>query len=319
MSESIQQLSVRLTQIRYEGEDIASYEFRAVEGSTLPAFGAGAHIDLFLPDSRVRSYSLANDPEERHRYMVAVQRESNGRGGSLWMHMQPRVGDIFKISPPANDFPLSETAKESIFICGGIGITPALSMAHRLNTLGSKWQMHYAARSRERAPYMDDLGKMSDQDSPVTMYFQNEGQSLDLREIIESAPEDAHFYCCGPKGMIDAFIEAGKSRPPEQIHFERFAAASEASVDGGYEVVLQRSGRRVSVPKGKSLLDALLDSNVNVPYSCSSGVCGTCRIRVIDGQPDHRDDFLTVGEKAANRDIMVCCSGSLSQTLVLDL
>ena len=319
MSESTQPLSVRLTQIRYEGEDIASYEFQAVEGSRLPAFGAGAHIDLFLPDNRVRSYSLVNDPQEQHRYVVAVQREANGRGGSLWMHRQPRVGDIFKISRPANDFPLNETAKESIFICGGIGITPALAMTHRLNTLGAKWLMHYAVRSRERAPYREDLAQMSGPDSRVTMYFKNEDQFLDVREIIESAPEGAHFYCCGPKGMIDAFIEAGKSRPQAQIHFERFAAASEASVNGGYQLVLQRSGRRVSVPKGKSMLDALLDSNVNVPYSCSSGVCGTCRIRVIDGQPDHRDDFLTVEEKAANHDIMVCCSGSLSQTMVLDL
>jgi vanillate O-demethylase ferredoxin subunit len=319
MSESTQQLSVRLTQIGYEGEDIASYEFRAIEGSPLPAFDAGAHIDLFLPDNRTRSYSLANDPAERHRYVVAVQREANGRGGSLWMHMHPRVGEVFKISKPANDFPLNETARESIFICGGIGVTPALAMAHRLNTLGAKWLMHYAVRSRERAPYMDVLSRMSGEDSPVTMYFQNENQSLDVREIIASAPEGTHFYCCGPKGMIDAFIEAGKSRPQEQIHFERFAASNEASVNGEYDVVLQRSGRRVSVPKGKSMLDALLDSNVNVPYSCSSGVCGTCRVRVIDGQPDHRDDFLTVEEKAANHDIMVCCSGSLSKTLVLDL
>ena len=319
MSESTQQLSVRLTQIRYEGEDIASYEFRAVEGSPLPAFDAGAHIDLFLPDNRIRSYSLANDPQERHRYVVAVQREANGRGGSLWMHTQPRVGEIFKIGTPTNDFPLNETAEESIFICGGIGVTPALSMAHRLNTLGAKWSMHYAVRSPARAPYMADLSQMSSLDSGVTLYFQNEDQFLDLRKIIDSAPAGTHFYCCGPKGMIDAFIEAGKSRPDEQIHFERFAAASEASVDGGYEVVLQRSGRRVKVPSGKSMLDALLDSNVNVPYSCSSGVCGTCRVRVIDGQPDHRDDFLTVEEKAANHDIMVCCSGSLSKTLVLDL
>lgn len=314
-----ERIDVQLTQIRFEAEDVASYEFRPIGASSLPEFEAGAHIDLYLPENRVRSYSLANAPHERHRYVVAVQRESNGRGGSKWMHDVPRVGDRFKISAPKNDFPLNESAAESIFICGGIGITPAMAMVHRLNHTGAKWSMHYAARSCERASYADELANMPDANSRVTMYFQNEDQLLNVRELVENAPTGAHLYCCGPRGMVDAFIEACADRPQEQVHFERFAAASDAATGGGYEVVLNRDGRRITVSPGNSLLDTLLDHGVDVQYACSSGVCGTCRVGVIDGEPDHRDDFLSADEKAGNRAIMVCCSGSRSSTLVLDL
>lgn len=312
-------IDVRLTQIRLEADDVVSFEFRPIDAPVLPSFEAGAHIDLYLPENRVRSYSLVNDPHERHRYVIAVQHEASGRGGSAWMHRTPRVGDRFTISAPLNDFPLDEGAHESVFICGGIGITPIVAMIRRLERSGGAWRLHYAVRTRGRAAYVKELSEIPNADARVTLHLQDEGGVLNVRETVARAPAGAHLYCCGPRGMVDEFIDACASRPADQVHFERFAAASESATQGGFEVVLKSDGRRIPVTPGKTILDALLDCGVDVQYACSAGVCGTCRTGVIDGLPDHRDDFLSDDEKANNRSMMVCCSGSLSPRLVLDL
>jgi len=313
------QLEVRLRQVRLEADGIVSYEFVSASGAPLPAFSAGAHIDLHLPGGMVRSYSLVNDPAETHRYLIAVHRAPDGRGGSDWMHGVPRVGDPLRVSVPKNDFPLVENARLSILIAGGIGITPLLSMVRRLNALGQPWRLHYAARSPQHAAFVGELQALAAQGGELELRFDSSAPRLDIARLVGDAPADAHLYCCGPRPMIDDFVAAGASRSESTVHYERFAAGSEAATAGGFDVVLQRSGQRLHVLPGKTILDTLLDNGVQVQYSCSAGICGTCRTGVIEGDPDHRDDYLTDQEKAENRSIMVCCSGARSRTLVLDL
>jgi len=313
-------IDLRLKQIRLEAEGIASYEFESATGQPLPAFGAGSHIDLHLPENMVRSYSLVNAPSDTGRYVLAIQRENEGRGGSAWMHAAPRVGDVIRAGPPVNDFPLDESAPHTIFIAGGIGITPVMSMLRRLDAVGRRWRLHYAARSPSHMAYRDALGGMKGEGADVELRFDSpDTDKLDIAAIARNAPADTHLYCCGPRGMIDAFIAACASRDPRTVHFERFGAGSEAATAGGYDVVLNRSGARLTVAPGKTILDTLLDHSIDVPYACSAGVCGTCRTAVLDGEPDHRDDFLSTDEKQSNDSMMICCSGSRSKTLVLDL
>ncbi len=315
-------LDLCLRQIRLEARGIASYEFVSADGRPLPPFTAGAHIDLHLPREMIRSYSLLNAPSDAARYVVAVQRDAQGRGGSAWMHAQPRVGDRIRASLPGNDFALDEEAAHSVFIAGGIGITPILSMLHRLEELGRRWQLHYAGRSPEETAFADTLRAMQGGRGHGEVEFcfgSSRAERLDIAAIVRNAPAGAHLYCCGPSRMIDAFVEACAGRPAHTVHFERFAAGSAAATEGGYEVVLERSGRRLAVAPGKTILDTLLDNAIDVPYACSAGVCGTCRTRVIAGEPDHRDDYLDAQEKQSNEAIMICCSGSRSKTLVLDL
>ena len=316
-------LNLRLRQIRLESHGIASYELVAAEpGHVLPAFTAGAHIDLHLAEQRVRSYSLLNDPAETHRYVIAVQLDVQGRGGSAWMHRVPRVGDVLQVSLPSNDFALAESSAPAVFVAGGIGITPILSMLRRLSGQQRPWQLHYAARSAQQAAFVGELEALAGdrQQRALRLCFGASGEDrLNLRRIVEQAPTAAHLYCCGPARMIDEFLAVCAQHPPGRVHVERFAAASPAATAGGFEVVLQRSGRRLAVPAGKTILDTLLDHDVNVQYSCSAGVCGTCRTKVLDGVPDHRDDYLSDDEKRSNDAIMVCCSGARSRTLVLDL
>lgn len=316
-------LNLRLRQTRLEADGIVSFELVSATGHALPAFSAGAHIDLHLPEQRVRSYSLVNDPAETHRYIIAVQREAQGRGGSAWMHTVPRVGDVLQASAPSNDFALADSAAPAVFIAGGIGITPILAMLRRLTHVQRPWQLHYAARAPQQAAFVGDMQTLAAGCNTVSLNFSgrngNSGSRMDVGRIVAEAPTDAHLYCCGPARMIDEFLALTAGWPRAQVHTERFAASAAAATAGGFEVVLNRSGRHLVVEEGKTILDALLDAAVSVQYSCTVGVCGTCRTRVIEGTPDHRDDYLSDDEKQCNDCVMVCCSGSHSKTLVLDL
>ena len=317
---------VRLRAITFEAERILGFELVPLApAQRLPAFTAGAHIDLHLntPDGPlVRSYSLLNDPQETHRYRIGVNRDAKSRGGSEYVHAALRAGDVLTISEPRNNFPLDESAPFNMFIAGGIGITPMLGMIARSQALGTPWRLHYAARTRSQAGFLDLLAAYRDQPAAhLDIVFDQEpgGRMLDLQRLVNDMPAGAHVYCCGPLPMLEAFERATAGLPPERVHREYFAAKEAAATDGGFTVELARSGKTLDVPPGKSILDCLIDIRIEPPFSCREGICGTCEVRVIEGIPDHRDLVLTDAERAANDRMMVCCSGAKSSRLVLDL
>jgi vanillate O-demethylase ferredoxin subunit len=310
-------LQVRIRNIHLEGERINSYVLEPLPGERLPPFEPGAHIDVMIAPGLIRSYSLASNPDEQRFYEIAVHHTSDSRGGSRLIHGTWRVGDIIEIAGIKNNFPLVEDAAETVLIAGGIGVTPMLPMIARLQKLGRRWRLHYVAASPERAAYVERLSGFPH----VTVSFDGVegGRRLDLKSICETAADNAHLYCCGPTGMLDAFVECTRSRPSGHAHIEYFAAETEFAKDGGYTVELARTGRELAVNKGETILDSLLAAGIDVGFACAEGVCGSCQVGVLDGIPDHRDHFLTDQEKEANKVIMVCCSGSRSRTLVLDL
>lgn len=320
MSQQHSTMRVRLTQIRLEAEGIMSFELRPLErGDVLPAFTAGAHVDIYMPNDRVRSYSLLNDPAEHDRYLIAVQHDVSGRGGSTWMHTIPRVGMELEISAPVNDFELDEAAPESVFIAGGIGITPILSMIRRLESLGRPWRLYYGSRGRANAAFLDELSNLDRNDRVKVFLGSTPDKQMNLKDVISRLTPDSHVYCCGPSGMLNAYIDACSHLPARHVHYERFGAASEAATAGGFELELKKSGRCIRVEPGKTMLDALVENGVDVQYACSAGVCGTCKTAVLEGIPDHRDEYLTDDEKRSNKVVMVCCSGSQTERLCLDL
>ena len=315
-------LELRVKRISYEADRINSYELVAPAGGDLVPVTAGGHIDLHLSNGMIRSYSLVNDQRERHRYVIAVNRELAGRGGSQFVHDNLRVGDIVRVSEPRNNFALCEEAGHSLLIAGGIGITPLLSMARRLDALGRSFELVYAARTRSAAAFLDEIEALrSNGYIGVCLDFDDErsGRVFDLAAIARQAPAQAHLYCCGPQPMLEAFETATAGRPADHVHVEYFQAKDPPAIAGGFEVKLARSNRTIAVEAGKTVLDALLDAGIAANHACSEGVCGTCETRVIDGIPDHRDQFLSKEERAANKTMMICCSGAKSATLVLDL
>lgn len=316
-------LQVRVKNITYEATGILSFELVPLPPSqTLPAFTAGAHIDLHLANGLVRSYSLLNNPEQQHRYQIGVNKDANSRGGSRYLHETLHAGAVLTISPPRNNFPLDERAPHQVFIAGGIGITPMLGMIERTGALGTPWTLFYSARSRESSSFLDRVLSFQDRyQGKLVLNFDQEsgGQKLNLAAIVKSLPAGAAVYCCGPLPMLEAFEQATASLPPERVHREYFAAKEAAATDGGFTVELARTGKRMTVPAGKSILDCLIDMGLEPPFSCREGICGTCEVRVLSGTPDHRDLVLSDTEKLANDRMMVCCSGAKSASLVLDL
>lgn len=314
-------LSMCIRQIRMETADTTSFEFTPIGDAALPAFSPGAHVNIQIPGGPLRSYSLLNASNSVGSYCIAVKRESESRGGSSWFHEQARVGMHLKLSQPMNDFELVEDAPLSVLMAGGIGITPLLSMIERLTELQRPWQLHYSARTPEQMAFSAVLERYAQRGfGEIHRYYSgNNLHRMDVAAIVTKTPAEAHLYCCGPTGLIDAFEAAGKNRHAETLHFERFAAAQAAATQGGFEIELVRSGRTLSVSKGKSILDVLLDAGVNMQYACTQGVCGTCITGVLSGLPDHRDDCLSDEEKSSNKKIITCCSGSLSPVLALDL
>jgi len=313
----------RVHSITWAAKDILLFELRPLAGhGPLPGFTAGAHIDLHLSGGMVRSYSLVNPQGEAHRYVIAVNKDAATRGGSRYLHEAVRVGDCITIGSPRNNFPLAEDAPLSVFIAGGIGVTPLWCMMQRLAQLGMSWQLYYCARTRDHAAFLDEIASLSARGGAnLVLNFDHEpgGRILDLRAVMRDVPRNAHVYCCGPNAMLAAFQEATTAWPQEQIHLEYFSASTPAATAGGYTVVLARSQVSIFVKEGMTILDALLEQGIDVPFSCAEGVCGSCETAVLSGVPDHRDVILTESERRSGHTMMICCSGCKSKELVLDL
>ncbi|MCC6890375.1 MAG: oxidoreductase [Hyphomicrobiales bacterium] len=310
-------IEVRLTGIRYAARDVNLYEFQRLDGEPLPAYEPGAHIDLHLPSGLLRNYSLAVAAPQPSTYTVGIKRDPASRGGSRYIHDELRVGATLKIGGPRNNFRLREDAAHSVLIAGGIGITPIWCMAQRLIALGRDWRLYYAARSRAEMAFCRELEALPQ----AVLHFDDEsGHLLDVASIVAAAPQDAHLYCCGPAPMLAAFEVATKAWLREQVHVEYFTPRElPPAKKGGFTVVLARSGSEHFIPEGESILNVLLDAGVDLDYSCELGICGACEQRVIAGIPEHRDSILSEEEQAANQRVMICCAGSRTERLVLDL
>jgi ferredoxin-NADP reductase len=310
-------LCVRVSEIRRLAIDVNAYVLAAGPGEFLPAAGPGSHIDVELPVGK-RQYSLLLDGSggPQRNYTIAVKNESNGRGGSRYMHESLRVGDSLSISAPRNHFPLTENAAETILIAGGIGITPIISMMNRAKSIGAPWRLHYAARSREHMAFAKELEGQPN----VHLHFDDaSGGPLGLAAIVGTMSSGAHLYCCGPVPMLQAFEAATAALPESVKHVEYFHAKEAPALDGGFTVALARSKLELLVPKGKTILEVVEEAGVEVDSSCTEGTCGSCQTRVLEGIPDHRDTFLPANRKKSNTVMMICCSGSKSSRLVLDI
>ncbi len=316
-------LQVRVARRVEEAEDICALELVAVDGRPLPAFSAGSHVDVHLPGGFVRQYSLCNDPAESHRYQIAVLRDPASRGGSAAVHSALHEGTALSISAPKNHFGLAHGAARHLLMAGGIGVTPILCMAERLAAVGGAFEMHYACRSPARMAFAERI-RSAPFAASVQFHFDDgaEAQRLDIDAVLAAAGADTHLYVCGPKGYMDAVLGTARARAWDEarLHWEFFAAdAGPRGGDAAFEVQIASSGRVIAVAHDQTVHQALSDAGVEVMVSCEQGVCGTCLTRVLEGEVDHRDSYLTPEEQAAHDQFTPCCSRAKSARLVLDL
>ncbi|MFJ2975249.1 PDR/VanB family oxidoreductase [Kluyvera sp. NPDC087067] len=287
------------------------------DGLTLPAFQAGAHLDVYLPGELIRPYSLCGDPQDSHHYQLGILKDSQSKGGSLAAHAL-REGDVVQVSEPRNLFALAEHSAHSLLIGGGIGITPMLAMAAELHRAGRSFSLHYCARTRDLAAFLPQLAACA-YAPQVHLHFSDE-QRINLDAVLCDVPEGSHVYTCGPSRLMEAVSDRAKAHgySPEQIHQECFSAEVET---GGqpFEVVAAASGITVQVAANQTIVEALAQAGLKVCVSCKQGICGSCLTDVLEGEPDHRDHYLTDEEKADGDQILLCCSRAKSARLIIDL
>lgn len=314
---------VNVSRKTHEAEGVCSFELRPAAGGLLPAFEAGAHIDVHVPGGLIRQYSLCNDPRDRDRYLIGVLQEPCSRGGSQAMHTAVEQGQTLTIGAPRNLFRLQPGATRHLLFAGGIGITPMLAMAHALSYQGADFELHYCFRSRDRAAFLQVLAdasfaeriRLHDDSGP-------QEQRLDIHSVLASADAGTHLYVCGPAGFMNHVLTAGDAAgwPQARLHREFFAAPpTDPAQDSAFEVVLASSGKTFTIPADRSVFEVLDEAGIYLETSCEQGVCGTCMTRVLEGIPEHRDQFMSTDEHARNDHFTPCCSRSKTPRLVLDL
>lgn len=319
-----QVLRMRVTKKWTEAQNIVCFELVGENNGALPPFEAGAHLDVITPSGQTRQYSLCNSPGDPYRYQIAVLRDPGSRGGSVSMHDQVLAGDFLTISSPKNHFPLVRGKQSALLLAGGIGVTPILSMAEYLTKIKADFEMHYCTRTFNGTAFSNHI-KSSAFAEKVYFHFDDgvPAQKLDISHLLELKKYgDTHLYVCGPKGFMDAVLSSARAQgwPENRLHFEFFGATVPLSGnDRAFELELMKSGRIISVGAEQTALQVLLEAGVDIPYSCEQGVCGTCVTRVIRGEPDHKDMYLTPQEHAANEQFLPCCSRSKTDRLVIDL
>ncbi|MFC0448814.1 PDR/VanB family oxidoreductase [Rhodococcus jostii] len=288
------------------------------DGATAPAWTPGSHVDLILDDTITRQYSLCGDPGDTTSLTVAVLREADGRGGSIFVHDKLDTGDVVAVGGPRNHFALVD-ADSYLFVAGGIGITPLLPMVREVEAKGTSWQMLYGGRTRASMAFADELAETHPE--RVRIRPQDQHGHLDLGAALDEVEPGTVVYCCGPEPLLQAIESACRERPHVTLHVERFAPKEvpAGADDGAFEVQLDRTGKAVQVAADETILDAVLREGVDADFSCREGTCGTCEVAVLGGTPDHRDSVLSEDEQAENDAMMICVSRSCTPKLILDL
>jgi cytochrome P450/ferredoxin len=300
-------------------EDVAAITLADPDGGDLPDWTPGAHIDLVLTPKLTRQYSLCGDVADPRRWRIGVLRTPDSRGGSALIHDTIASGSTVRVRGPRNHFPLVRSPRY-LFISGGIGITPLLPMIREADATGADWRLVYGGRSQASMAFTGELATYGDR---VQLIPQDTHGFPDLDALLGIPRPDTAVYCCGPEGLLTAVEQRCAAWPPGSLHVERFKARPQpeaaAGEDTEFEVMLQRSGLAVTVPPGKSIIEAVEEQGVSVLYSCLEGICGTCETGVIDGDVDHRDSILTEEERRAGEFMMICVSRCRSPRLTLDL
>ncbi|WP_375550283.1 reductive dehalogenase [Rhodophyticola porphyridii] len=287
--------------------EVTKYEFRAADGGALPEWTAGAHLDIVVAPEFLRQYSMSGDPADRTKYQIGVLREDLGRGGSRLMHRIFSEGRQIFISRPINHFPLEEQAPFSLLMGGGIGITPMIAMAHRLHALGKPFALHYCAKSRASAGFLNDLAAM-EWAGNLHLHISDEGTRADLDAIMAAAPEGTHVYTCGPETFMGAVIDSATAHgiPEEARHLEYFSVPEVPDYVNHDFILRLRDGRDLLVPAERSATDVLAENGIHVDVKCSDGICGVCKCGLVSGAVEHRDFVLSKAQR--QHSIILCQS-----------
>jgi len=310
-------MKMNVVDVRTTGEDVRVLTLQHPRRPLLPDPSPGSHVDVRLPDGKVRQYSLCGDPGDPRTYRIAVKREPEGRGGSRWIHAHLTEGAVAHVSAPRNNFPIAADAAHHLLIAGGIGITPLAAMAYRLRRERKRFTLHYCARNPARAPLLLEMRTICD--DRLHTWFSDGGAAcrFDAAAALADRPEGAHVYCCGPGRLVEAVRSATAHWPEGSVHFEHFAPLGQDGFEPApFEICIASTGRTYEVPAGRTALEVLRENGFSLPSSCELGVCGSCECGYSAGTVIHRDVVL---EPAARRTRMLLCVSRAEGQVVLEL
>lgn len=310
-------VKLRIRQAQAVADEVVTATLESMAGLDLAPWEPGAHIEIKLPSGLVRHYSLCGDLEDRSTYRIAVLREEAGRGGSEEFHEVAKAGAVLEVREPRDNFVL-EAASEYLFLAGGIGVTPIIPMIQRAERDGVPWRLVYGGRTRPHMAFVDELVAVG---GNRTRIFADDTEGRpDFAAELATVPNGALVYACGPAPMLDLVIEKCEQLgKPEQLRLERFAVAAADTGGAPFEVELARTGAIIPIGSNETILQAMQDRGIPAPFSCENGYCGTCEALVLDGEPDHRDTYLTDEEIADSFTMMICVSRCVGKRIVLDL
>ncbi|MGA7790733.1 MAG: PDR/VanB family oxidoreductase [Xanthobacteraceae bacterium] len=312
-------MKMRVCEVITETDAVRVYTLCHPRREHLPPPTPGSHVDLHLPDGKIRQYSLCGDPDDDTVYRIAVKREDAGRGASRWIHDNLRPGSVVPVSAPRNNFPLGQGCHH-VFIAGGIGITPVLAMARYIARREGSFEIHYCARDARNAPFLAAIGDLCGPRRLSTYFSSPNGAPLgrlDVERLLKTAIPSTHVYCCGPQRLTEAFLATAINWPKGYVHCEVFKPTlDENFIPEPFDIRLVSTGEVLRVPAEKSALDVLRAHGVGLPSSCQLGVCGSCMCRYVEGTVIHRDSILDV---AARQDQMILCVSRARVNVTLDI
>ena len=319
-------LRLKMRQITNQAEMINSFEMVDVDGKDLPEYTAGAHIDFYFHDGRIRQYSLCGDPSDRKRYLIAVLRDLRGTGGSIDLHERLHTQRHVFVGKPRNNFPVHKEAKHHLMIAGGIGVTPMLSMIYELLKTGDNFTLHYCTKSIEHTAFQPELANLIKKGRVILHHDQGvPGDGLDIEALLKDCETGTHLYYCGPPGFMAAVEKFSSHWPEDTVHYEYFGAPTKPvevkqgveNKSDGFQIKISSTGATFAVPDSKTIIDVLTENGINIDMSCNTGLCKTCALKYLEGDVDHRDVVLSKKEQAEY--LTPCVSRAKSDVLVLDL
>ncbi|SHI94042.1 reductive dehalogenase [Shimia gijangensis] len=312
-------IRVELSKVEKMTGDVTKYEFSSMDGSDLPEWSAGAHLDILVAPEFLRQYSMSGDPADRSKYQIGVLREDEGRGGSLLMHRIFDEGRKVFVSKPINHFELEEAATKTFLMGGGIGITPMIAFGHRLHALGHDFELHYSASKKDSAGYLADLAVVPWAEN-LHLHFSDQGSRADLDQVLGGYQEGWHVYTCGPDRFMEGVMQAAERQgfPEDARHLEYFSVPEQPEYENfAFTAKLAKSGRELLVPADKDLSDVLMENGFHVDVKCSDGICGVCKCGLVSGDVEHRDFVLS--NKQRETSIITCQSRAAEPDGVIEI
>lgn len=309
------ELDLKVARIDVLNETLKRFHLVSAGGEFLLPAPPGSHLTFLLNprDGEVikNSYSVVSPTLIRDHYEIVVRKAAYSRGGSKFFHEDVKEGNLLKAKAPRSNFPVHSLARKSILVAGGIGITSIISLLDEIKRRRCKVDLHVICGQSDRLA----LEALLTDEALAGSNFYEGRNNCSIGEILAEQPLGTHLYICGPFKLMRHVQEVAHDLgyPSSNVHIESFGA----TIGNAFNVKVEGLNKEISVGESESLLEALEREGIEAPFSCRGGACGQCVVRVVEGEVDHRDFFLSDEQRAAGNCMTPCVSRASGRALTI--